>query len=161
MKLTLESFYALKALVYLAENAKGRTILIKEIVDNCSIPKSFCAKTMQKLAKNNIVRSHRGAQRGFTLSKEAKDLSIKEVLEAVEGKDIFSKCIFWSKACDEDSTCPLHDSWWPIKDNVLSWARITTLADMLKPGGAKTGPTIKPPLNLGASQKDKKLGKPR
>lgn len=58
------------------------------------LPQSFLAKIFQKFTQYGLVRSFRGATRGYTLSKPAAEISLREVLEAIEGPEIFDHCIF-------------------------------------------------------------------
>jgi len=108
MLLTRASEYALLSLdIILKSNSPvGAEQLAKEL----NIPKSFLAKILQNLAKNGILVSHRGAQGGYSLKKEAKDITIYDIIYSAEGKKptVFN-CISYSDTCPNGTigTCAI------------------------------------------------------
>jgi len=84
MLITRASEYAILSLLVLskASSAVDSETLSKQL----SIPKSFLAKILQALAKKGILKSYKGVNGGFMLNKDAKDISMLEIMSAVEGK---------------------------------------------------------------------------
>ncbi len=111
MKLARESAYAIEGLLVLAAKPVGSIMLLHEIAKSRRIPESFLAKIFQKLARAGIVASSRGRIRGYALARPAKQISVGSILLAVEGADVFDRCIFWSDRCSDSNPCPLHDCW--------------------------------------------------
>nr|WP_321268341.1 Rrf2 family transcriptional regulator [uncultured Sulfurimonas sp.] len=84
MLITRASEYAILSLIVLS---KAELPIDSETLSNqLSIPKSFLAKILQSLAKKNILKSYKGVNGGFTLIKEPKDITMLEIMSAVEGK---------------------------------------------------------------------------
>jgi len=108
MLLTRASEYALLSLdIILKSNSPvGAEQLAKEL----NIPKSFLAKILQNLAKSDILVSHRGAQGGYSLKKEAKDITLYDIIYSAEGKKptVFN-CISYSDTCPNGTigTCAI------------------------------------------------------
>ncbi|MDY0233171.1 MAG: Rrf2 family transcriptional regulator [Sulfurimonas sp.] len=84
MLITRASEYAILSLIVLtkATSAVDSDTLSKQL----SIPKSFLAKILQALAKKGILKSYKGVNGGFMLNKDPKDISMLEIMSAVEGK---------------------------------------------------------------------------
>jgi Rrf2 family protein len=85
MKLNRATVYALEALTYLAALAEGRTVPSHEAARAWGIPEKFLLKVLQPLARARLLNSLRGPGGGYRLGKPAKDITVLEVLEAVEG----------------------------------------------------------------------------
>lgn len=129
MKLSRESHYAIVGLSVLASQP-GVVMEVSHVAEMAGLPAPFLAKTFGKLTRQGILRSHRGKERGYSLARPASDLTLKEILEAVDGADLFERCIFWTDICDESNPCPLHGSWRTIKTQVAEAMTKTSLADL-------------------------------
>jgi Rrf2 family protein len=81
---------------------------LAEIAVAESLPPSFLAKAFQKLARHGMVVAQRGPGRGYALARPAADISVRAVLEAIEGDDLFRRCLFLSTQCSDEHPCPLH-----------------------------------------------------
>src|SRR5262245_41714190 len=115
MRLSKESEYGLKGLVFLAQQPPGTVMLLRDIAAAQGLPQSFLAKIFQKFVQHGLARSYRGKVRGFALAKPPTAVPLKEVLQAVEGPDLFERCIFWNEHCGGDDPCPLHGAWGQVK----------------------------------------------
>jgi Rrf2 family protein len=108
-------------------------MLLRDIADEGNVPENFLAKIFQKLAHGGIVTSSRGAVRGYALSRKPKAIKVREILMAVEGADLFERCIFWSDRCADSNPCPLHFRWKKVREQVIgALMERTTLADLLR-----------------------------
>ena len=130
VKLSRESEYGLKALSVLAAQTEGKVMLLKEIAEAGHLPSGFLAKVFQKLTGHNIVRSHRGAIRGYSLARPANQTNLREILEAIEGPEVFERCLFWEHRCGHGNPCYLHREWSQIKPQFLTRIERMTLADL-------------------------------
>ena len=92
---------------------------------------AFLAKVFQKLTRHNLVRSHRGAIRGYALARPAETIRLREILEAIEGPDLFERCIFWSGRCGDQNPCRLHQRWAKIRPQLEAVMEETTLAQVV------------------------------
>ena len=77
--------YGLAAVAYLAQKSKDGPVMSKEIADTYDFPLAFLLKVMQQLVMANILRSKRGPRGGFTMARPAKDITMLEIIEAVDG----------------------------------------------------------------------------
>jgi Rrf2 family protein len=133
MKLNRESAYGIEGLLVLATMPAGTQMLLSDIAVSRGLPQSFLAKIFQKLAHQGLVRSFRGATRGYALARPAGEIKLGEILLATEGPDFLKRCVFWSRYCADTNPCPLHNSWKEVKDQIIERLMThTTLADLVK-----------------------------
>lgn len=130
MKLTKETEYALEGLAFLAGRPDGTVMLAADLADEVGTSPAFMSKIMQRLGAARIVKGHRGNPRGYSLAKAAERISVRDVVETVEGDNIFERCVFWSEPCSEADACPLHDVWKRIRPQVRARFAELTLRDL-------------------------------
>jgi len=111
MQITRAAEYAIRGVFYLCSQPEGSVCLLSEISENQKIPPSFLSKIFQNLAKVGIVSSFRGTGGGFTLIKDPSDITLLEVLEAIEGPISLNVCLNNGNTCENRPTCPVHPIW--------------------------------------------------
>jgi len=138
MKFSRESYYGLKILTHMARTP-GRVSEASDVAAAARVPRAFAAKILQKLARAGIVRSHRGRTRGYALIGSAGSVSVREVVEAIDGSDVFRRCVFWTNRCSDSKPCPLHDLWKQVRPEVASAMSRVTVAELTR--GARRSKT--------------------
>jgi Rrf2 family iron-sulfur cluster assembly transcriptional regulator len=115
------SEYALRAIIYLAQKSSvDNKIGIVELSEAIDSPRSFTAKILQKLTKDNkLVSSVTGPSGGFFLTEEAKKKSVFYALTIMEEEHIITGCILGLKECSEINPCPMHAQYKKIKPQLL------------------------------------------
>lgn len=111
MRLSRESEYGLEGLRVLANRPAGTVMLLREVAEAGGLPARFLAKIFLKLRRQHLVRSHRGLVRGYSLMRPAKTVTMREIIEAIEGPGLFERCAFWPSRCDQEHPCPVHRQW--------------------------------------------------
>jgi Rrf2 family protein len=114
MVITREADYAIRCVLYLSENA-GKICMVEGIAKEMHIPRSFLAKILQKLARASLVKSFRGVKGGFQLAKHPSEISLLDVVEAIEGEVAMNVCALDRKLCDRSASCPVHPAWVEVK----------------------------------------------
>ncbi len=124
--------YALRATIYLAQKSSPENKLgLEDISMAIDSPKSFTAKIMQVLTKDNrIVSSARGPMGGFFLSDKAKKLPVRSVLQAMGEDEILEKCVMGLKKCSETQPCPMHPQYKIIKKQLLDMFTSKTIQEL-------------------------------
>lgn len=114
--------YALRATIFLAQKSSEENKLgIDEIATAIGSPKSFTAKIMQLLTKDNrVISSVRGPNGGFFISDKAKKLPVRSILMAMGEDEILEKCVMGLKLCSEVEPCPMHAQYKTIKKQLVS-----------------------------------------
>jgi Rrf2 family protein len=139
MKLSRESEYGLAGMIYLARQRPGTVLAVKTIAAAQALPGTFLAKTFSRLARWGLLRSHRGRQRGYELARSPGEITVREILEGIEGPDLFARCIFWGYGCSDQRPCMLHETWKVIRPQVKDLLSEMTLADCNADRSSPTG----------------------
>jgi Rrf2 family transcriptional regulator, iron-sulfur cluster assembly transcription factor len=131
--------YALRATIYIAKkSSEEKKIGIEEIAKAIDSPKSFTAKILQELTKDNkVVSSSRGPNGGFYMTEKAKRLPVRAVLQAMGEDEVLEKCVLGLKLCSEVQPCPMHTQYKTIKQQLIKLFVLKTiqqLADATKDG---------------------------
>jgi Rrf2 family transcriptional regulator, iron-sulfur cluster assembly transcription factor len=108
VRFTKGADYGARGMVYLAKLPPSAVALIGDIAEEEDLPTSYLAKIFQELAKEGIVRSFRGAKGGFALARPAHEISLRQVIEAIEGPIALCRCLAPWEGCDKSESCPLH-----------------------------------------------------
>ena len=103
-------------MVYIAGNSQdGKKIGIKKISSDLELPMPFLAKILQSLAKQKLLLSSKGPNGSFSISRNPKEIYLLEVVKAIDGEDVFSKCVLHNDNCrsiDENKVaCALHSDY--------------------------------------------------
>ncbi len=130
MKLTRETEYALRGLSALARRPSGTSFAVDEVAATEELPPSFLSKIFQKLARHGILRSSRGPGHGYALVAAPEEITLLQIVEAIQGPDFLNQCMFWSGRCGDDDPCLLHDRWKNIKPHFQALLEETRLADL-------------------------------
>ncbi len=129
---TKKTDYALLALSFLATEGAGRIVGPREMAKRYDIPAELLAKVMQTLARRQIVVSVPGPTGGYKLTRTPGDISIGEILEAVDGPLAIAQCYDDASAggCQQAQHCHLRGPLAEIQDEVAALLRRMTLADV-------------------------------
>jgi Rrf2 family protein len=130
MEVTKAGEYGYLGILYLARQPKDRVVRISEISENEGIPEKFLAKIFQTMGRTGLVRSHRGAKGGFSLGKPAQKISVKELLECVQGPMYLNRCLSSPNYCERQKSCPLRKVWLKGQSFLDTLLIKTTLADL-------------------------------
>lgn len=121
--------YALRTLAILPED--GEYSLVKHLATELELPGAYLAKILQALAQEGILHSVRGPRGGFRLARPAHEITVGEVVAALEGAESLSGCVMGFPHCDCDGTrCPLHDSWHEVKTLMETSMTQVTIRDL-------------------------------
>ncbi|GIK22222.1 MAG: Rrf2 family transcriptional regulator [Ignavibacteriota bacterium] len=115
--------YGLQAVIYLASKQENRLCSAKEISEELNIPKEFISKILQDLTDKGIIFSRKGRDGGFKLAINADEIKLIDIIKAVDGLDIFKRCILGFHNCKNFKKCFLQDEWQNILNqtyNMLS-----------------------------------------
>ena len=125
--------YAIRAalLVAVKENREGRKFIpIKELADELGLSFHFLTKIMQVLTEAEIMESFRGPNGGIGLARDAKQISLIQIISAVDGMSLFSGCALGLPDCGEAKPCPLHQAWSKRREELKRMFERTTLATL-------------------------------
>lgn len=125
--------YGLRAVIFIAQqSAQGNRVGVNTIAEEIGSPQAFTAKILQQLTKSKIVQSIKGPHGGFTIeAKQIKTIRLIDVIEVLDGDDIFTGCALGLHKCNADKPCPLHFKFVEIRDNLKQMLESTSLQHLL------------------------------
>lgn len=107
--------YGLQAVLYMAAKDPGCVCPSDEIADKLQIPKEFVSKILQSLTESGIVDSKKGKSGGFLLAKNPSKIRLIDIVTAIDGLDLFNRCVLGFPNCSPDQPCPVHDKWGELR----------------------------------------------
>ncbi|MCH5138394.1 Rrf2 family transcriptional regulator [Clostridiaceae bacterium UIB06] len=133
MKLSTKGRYGVKAMVDLAIHYGEEPASIKSISERQHISEYYLEQLFSPLRKANIIKSIRGAQGGYILSRKPKDITVADIMAVLEGPVEISDCIEQDRetSCNNIDCCATRLLWSRIKESIDSVMESTTLQDML------------------------------
>ena len=110
MNINQESDYAFRIVLMLSKEGVDNRLDAKTLSEQGSIPLRFLLKLTRKLTQSEIVTSYRGVNGGYSITKEPESITLKDVVEAIQGPIIVTRCLYDKKACSANkiSYCSIH-----------------------------------------------------
>lgn len=130
MRLTRGADYGTRGIIYLARRPTNAVVLVGEIASAEELSESYLAKIFQDLAKEGLVRSHRGAKGGFSLARPPEQITLRQIIEAIEGPIAINRCLAPWEGCERIDTCPVYPVLARAQDQLLTVLDATTLSDL-------------------------------
>ena len=115
-------------MAYLAGHPEGHVASLHEIGEAQDIPESFLAKILQSLVRAGLAVSQRGAHGGFALARPASEITMQQVIEAVDGPTDDGRCVVAGGPCDGRHPCTLHAAWGAARASLMSILAATPVA---------------------------------
>ncbi|MFZ5944873.1 MAG: RrF2 family transcriptional regulator [Bacillota bacterium] len=122
MQLTQATDYAFRAVLYLTRVPSEEFINAQLIAEKEEIPMRFLLKIMRSLIKAGIVKSHRGVGGGYSLNKTPREITLLDVVEAVEGPVVVNRCLISPQYCSKNwsSQCAIHRALFDIQNGLVN-----------------------------------------
>ncbi len=124
--------YAIRALMYIPPVGSNDRLTAKKVCKKAKIPESFTRKVFQALVNGGFLEAAPGPRGGYSLAHDPKEISLLEIIQAVDGADTFAACIMGLPECDAKKPCPLHDTWSKAKEELIRKLDSRTLEDLVK-----------------------------
>lgn len=123
--------YAIRAMIFIAQKTKdGSRVGIREIANGIDSPEHFIAKILQELGRKKLVDSVKGPNGGFFLDAKGRNVSLADIVKAVDGDNIFSACGLGLKQCSDKHPCPLHHQFVDIRKGISQLLQNNRLGDL-------------------------------
>ncbi|MBZ4642762.1 Rrf2 family transcriptional regulator [Deferribacterales bacterium Es71-Z0220] len=132
MKITRAGDYALKVMAYIGSQDKNKLFMRNELSEICGIPDSFLGKILQSLARNNILYSERGKNGGFKFVKEPQEITLYDIIKAVEGEIKINDCLVDPDFCSGLTSCNIHNVLGKIRESFIDELKKYTLENIIQ-----------------------------
>lgn len=129
MKLSKTSEYALRILSFMAMDESG-LYTARYLYKKLEIPQPYLRRLLTDLTKSGIISSIQGKNGGYIFSKGIGDIYFSDIIDAVEGEQVYNACIFGFDECAFEAPCAMHDRWEEVKSKTLEVLSTTSLADI-------------------------------
>ncbi|MFA5873519.1 MAG: Rrf2 family transcriptional regulator [Anaerolineales bacterium] len=125
MQITRQADYAIRAVRYLAKHGSSQRIATSTVAREMKIPASFLAKIISQLSIAGLLHTSRGARGGVNLAREAKKISILDVVEAIDGPILLNECVGNPGICAFSDDCLVHPIWVEVQETLVKRLRET------------------------------------
>jgi Rrf2 family iron-sulfur cluster assembly transcriptional regulator len=126
--------YAIRAMAHLASNSADAPVSAATIAAQQDISCQLASKLLQRLQKVGLVESCMGVKGGFRLGRGPAEISLLDVIEAIQGKIALNRCLRSAGACARHKVCPVRGRLGQAQQMVVDYLRKTTLKDLAGPG---------------------------
>ena len=141
MKLSTKGRYGVRLMLDLAEHYGEGPILLKDIAERQEISEKYLWQLVPPLKQAGLLTSTRGAHGGYTLTRSPAQISLREVVTAVEGPISLVECVENASFCSRVDTCVTRDVWAEISAQILANLNAVTLQGLVEKQKSKT-PTM-------------------
>ena len=135
MQITRQADYAVRAVLYLARLGPGQKAATSQIAEEQDIPLSFLAKIIAQLSVAGLLQTMRGARGGVTLARPPEEITLLEVVEAIDGPIMLNECVNGGYVCAQQD-CPIQYVWREAQANLIERLETTKFAQFLEPAKA-------------------------
>jgi Rrf2 family protein len=121
----------------LADNYGGIPVFLKDAARREEISEKYLSLIVIPLRNSGLISSTRGARGGYSLARRPEEISVLEVLQALEGEICLVDCVKNAGGCSRISTCPTRDIWGKLGEQISETLRSVSLADLVRIRRAK------------------------
>ena len=132
MKLSTRGRYGIHTMYDLALNGESGPQSIKAIAERGGMPEAYLEQLIAGLKRAGLVISTRGAQGGYMLTRPANEITVGDVLRALEGNLSLVECLDGEDCCDKACACPSRIVWQKLRDGITAIVDGITLQDMVE-----------------------------
>jgi len=130
--ITRATEYAIRTILYLAQQPKNEIVLKKDICRTQNVTPAFLTKILQPLIKAGIVSSQRGVGGGFLLAKDPEEINLLDILQAEEGELRLNHCLIDEGICHRDQHCSAHEVWHEAQDEMIRVLEKYNVAELVR-----------------------------
>ena len=140
LRLSKKADYALMAMKHLALRGDAGSSSAREIAGTYDIPIELLAKVLQRLVRRGLLASHQGTRGGYQLARVPTQISVADVIQAIDGPVAVTACSSQDGMCDQFAKCNVRDPLARVRERILSALGECTIAEL-----AADEPTPTPP----------------
>jgi Rrf2 family protein len=129
--ITRATEYAIRTIIYLAQQPKSEIVLKKDICRTQNVTPAFLTKILQPLIKAGIVSSQRGVGGGFLLARDPGEINLLDILQAEEGELKLNHCLVDETVCHRDKHCSAHEVWHEAQDEMVKVLQKYSVAELV------------------------------
>jgi FeS assembly SUF system regulator len=124
--------YGMVVMTYLGRQPE-RMVSASEVAGGVKVALPTVSKLLKALAQAGLLASHRGVKGGYHLARAPENITVAEIVSALEGPISLTECSTSTGECDQESVCSIRNNWQKINRVVFNALEDVTLADMIRP----------------------------
>lgn len=158
MHLTREADYAVRVVIDLAVREPGTVVRTEELTGSTAVPPAYLKKIVQALGRAHLVQTRQGPKGGVSLRRDPETITLRHVVEAVEGPIHLNRCLVRAGECERDRFCTVHPAWREIQAVLareMDRFTMSQLAGKPRRGGRETVPDPRPPVPGGGAEEQR------
>ncbi len=132
MQITRQADYALRAMLYLSRLEPNERAATSQIAEEMDIPPSFLAKIISQLSIAGLIHTSRGAHGGVSLARKPEDISLLDIVEAIDGPIALNECTLDPSSCIFGDSCPIHEVWCEAQRELVAKLRNSTFDQLVE-----------------------------
>jgi len=133
IRITKQTDYGIVLMTHLAE-APERRYSGPDLAAEAGLPLPMVSKILKLLARDGLLESHRGVKGGYALARSPEEITVDEIIAALEGPIAITECIEHAPSdCDHEAVCPTRGNWQKINQAIRQALEQITLAEMTHP----------------------------
>jgi Rrf2 family protein len=140
LRLSKKADYALIAMKHLTLHSDRGAASAREIAEHYDIPIELMAKVLQRLVRRGLLASHHGTRGGYLLARMATQISVADVIQAIEGPVSVTACSTEDGQCEQYAKCNVRDPLWRVRERILAALGECTIAELAADVPAATSP---------------------
>ena len=124
--------YAIRALTHLSRRPPGDRARLDEIAEEGDLPAPYLGKILKELVAEGLLTSARGPGGGYALAYPPAEITLMDVKDTIDGTRDLERCAVGLDPCSDETPCPLHDTFKPIREAIRAYLEETTLEDLAR-----------------------------
>src|ERR1051326_149920 len=130
MQIPRQADYAFPPVLHLAQMKSGERAATSTVAKEQRIPPSFLAKIISQLSIAGLLHTSRGARGGVTLARAPEEITLLEVVEAIDGPIQLNECVGTDGVCTFDEDCPIKSVWCEAQEELVARLKKTDFGQL-------------------------------
>lgn len=131
MRLSTRSRYGVRLMLALAGNQQKKPVFLKDIANSEEISEKYLSQIIIPLKGKGLVTTFRGAHGGYLLSRPASDITLRDIVEPLEGDLCLVDCVTNPGICSRANECATREVWDELSSLLLNFLETVTLEDLI------------------------------
>jgi Rrf2 family protein len=130
IRINRQTDYAVRFILSLARREEGKRVSTAEVRKEMQIPPAMAQRIVAELARGNFILTFPGRDGGLVLSRHAREINLRQIVEHFEGKFFISDCLMNGGDCPFDSNCPVRFRWTKLQSQMIQELEQITFEDL-------------------------------
>ena len=131
MRINTRVRYAIRMMADMAKHGHGEPVALRDVAARQNLPKMYLSQLMAPLKSAGLIKSFWGNRGGYVLNRPASEITLLDIIEAVEGPIALLDCVLDPELCERSDYCECIGVWQTINESIVATLQHYTLADLV------------------------------